>query len=118
MTKILNLDALVKPEARELVLGGVSYEVPDMTVENFVATARIAQALAANAEATVADQIDAAVDMIVRSIPGVPRDVLVKCSLAQLNTITDFIRGEDVAKAETAAAEQAAAPAGETPSGN
>lgn len=118
MAKILNLDALAKRvEEREVVIGGVSYAVPDMTVENFVETSRAASKLEADETATVADQIEAAVDMVARCIPSAPRDVLVKLSLTQLNTISAFIRGEDVEKAE-AAAEAVAATDGEATSGN
>jgi hypothetical protein len=115
MAKILNLDALSGQDKRELVLGGKTYEVPALTVANFIETARIAQKLADDPSATVADQVDAAVDMIVRSVPEVSRETLTACSLEQLNTITAFIRGDDVEKAETAAA--AAAAASETDEG-
>jgi hypothetical protein len=117
MAKILNLDALSQGDAREVVIGGVSYEVPDMTVDNFVETTRIAQKLAADESATVADQIDAAVEMVARCIPTIDVAVLRKLSLQKLNAITAFIRGEDVEKVE-AAAHAAAAQEGEGASGN
>lgn len=116
MAKILNLDALSGAEKRELVLGGKKYEVPALTVANFIETARIAQKLADDPNATVADQVDAAVDMIVRSVPKVARETLTACSLEQLNTITAFIRGDDVEKAEAAAT--AASETGEGAAGN
>jgi hypothetical protein len=117
MAKILNLDALSAGNAREVVIGGVSYAVPEMTVENFVETSRMADKLAANPEATVADQIEAAVDMVARCIPSAESMVLRKLSLSQLNAITAFIRGEDVEKAE-AAAQATAETDGEAASGN
>ncbi|MFT4064272.1 hypothetical protein [Paraburkholderia sp.] len=117
MAKILNLDALSQGEAREVVIGGVAYEVPDMTVENFVETTRVAQKLAADESATVADQVEAAVDMVARCIPTAEVAVLRNLSLQQLNAITAFIRGEDVEKAQEAAQEQAAVE-GEDASGN
>jgi len=108
MAKILNLDALSAEEARDLVLGGVTYKVPAMSVENFIETTRIAQKLAANPDATVADQVEAAVEMIVRSIEDAPKSLLMKCSLAVLNRITSFIQGEDDEKVEQVAQAQAA----------
>lgn len=93
MAKILNLDALSTPQ-RELVLGGVTYPFPEMTVENFIETTRISQAI--SADATLADQISATVDMIVRSVPNLPRAALVGVSLKTLSVITAFVRGEDV----------------------
>jgi hypothetical protein len=121
MTKILNLDALGEQEQRELVLGGKTYKVPAMTVANFIETSRIAQKLVANQEATVADHVEAAVDMIVRSIPDAPKKLLMGCSVETLNKITAFIKGEDDEKVEQAVEqqkEQAAAADAEQPSGN
>jgi hypothetical protein len=115
MAKILNLDALGAQEERELVLGGKTYKVPAMTVSNFIETSRIAQKLADNPDATVADQVEAAVDMIARSVPKVSKDALLACSLIELNRITSFIRGDDEEKVEAAAEQQASK---EDPSGN
>lgn len=115
MAKILNLDAISAEEARELVLGGVTYQVPAMTVSNFIETSRIANKLAKDPDASVADQVEAAVEMIVRSIDGAPKELLMQCSLETLNRITTFIRREDDEQAEQAVAKAAAQ---EAPSGN
>jgi hypothetical protein len=108
---------LAEQESRELVLGGVTYKVPAMTVANFIETSRIAQKLVAREDATLADHIEAAVDMIVRSIPGMKPASLKGLSVESLNKITSFIKGEDDEKVE-AALEQAAAQEAGQPSGN
>lgn len=104
MTKILNLDKLSATSTRELVIGGKTYTVPDMTVENFIETTRAAADLAKNEEATMADQIEATIDMIVRGIPSITRDALKGYSLTQLGQIANFVRGEAVEGTEEVAA--------------
>lgn len=118
MTKILNLDAIGAQEQRELVLGGKTYKVPAMTVANFIETSRMAQKLVARKDATVADHIEAAVDMICRSVPSAPRDLLMGCSLESLNQVTAFIKGEDDEKVEQAVEQAAEQAATEQASGN
>jgi hypothetical protein len=118
MTKILNLDAIGEQEQRELVLGGKTYKVPAMTVANFIESSRIAQKLVAKKDATVADHVEAAVDMICRSIKGAPKELLMGCSVETLNRVTAFIKGEDDEKVEQAIEQQQAAQVAEQPSGN
>lgn len=102
--KTLNLDALAKTN-RTLTLGGVDYEVVEMTVENFIETTKAAQKLGDSAG--VVEQMEAAIDMILRSIPSMDKGVLGKLSLEQLTTIVKFVRGE-LDEKEAPAAEGAA----------
>lgn len=92
--KVLNLDKLVPNEGRELVIAGVSYPVIGMTVANFIETTRVAEKM--TAETSIADQIEATVEMILRSVPSIPREVLAQLSLEQLQTIVAFVRGDAV----------------------
>lgn len=103
--KVLNLDKLVPNEGRELVIGGKSYPVLGMTVSNFIQTTRIAEKM--NADTSIADQIEATVDMILRSVPAIEREVLAQLSLEQLQTIVAFVRGDAMNDAEQPAGESA-----------
>jgi hypothetical protein len=106
MAKILNLDKLQKTSDRKLKINGVDYAIEPMSVENFIETTRTVERLVKEG-ATVADQIEATVDMICRSVPTAPRDALKKYQLDTLDTIATFVRGEDVEEQEAAAAEEA-----------
>jgi len=103
--KTLNLDSLSKSK-RTLTLNGEQYEVEEMTVENFIETTKEAAALEANDKSTFADQLEAAIAMIQRSVPSCPAKSLRKLSIEQLVTISKFLRGEmDDEVAESADAE-------------
>lgn len=99
MAKILNLDKLVKGSGRELTINGKQYKVIPMSVENFIETSRTVESLIKN-DGSVADQIEATVDMVCRCVPDAPRDVLMKYELTVLNTIASFVRGDDVKEQE------------------
>lgn len=103
MAKILNLDKLVTPadKARELVIGGKAYPIEDMTVSNFIVTTRTAEQLLKD-NASIADQIEATVDAICRSVPTLDRTLLEGRSLEVLNTIAAFVRGDEIDAAEDA----------------
>jgi hypothetical protein len=92
--KVLNLDKLTKQEGRELVIFGKAYVVDGMTVGNFIETTRAAEALAD--ETSLVKQVEATVDMIVRSVPSIDRAELGKLELEQLQAIVSFIRGDEV----------------------
>lgn len=91
--KTLNLDSLAKTE-RTLTLGGETYPVIEMTVENFIQTTRQAQKLEEEGKTTFADQIEATVEMISRSVPKCPVEKLRALSIDQLITVSKFLRGE------------------------
>ena len=92
--KILNLDALAAPK-RTLTLGGVTYDVEEMTVENFIETTRIAEELETKGDKlTFADQIGATIGMIKRSVPDITEQQLRKLNLEQLTMVSKFLRGE------------------------
>lgn len=97
MAKILNLDKLVTSDEklRELVVAGVGYPIVPMSVANFIETTRSVERLMLPGT-TVADQIEATMDMIGRSIPTLPREVLCAFDLEKLDMIATFARGEDV----------------------
>ncbi|MDY7537616.1 hypothetical protein QN372_00490 [Undibacterium sp. RTI2.1] len=99
MTKILNLDKLDTTSNRVLSIGGVDHKIHEMTVENFIVTTRTVEALS-KGTVSVADQVEATLDMILRSVPTLDRASLFGRGLAQLNVIAEFVRGENVDEAE------------------
>lgn len=92
--KVLNLDKLTKKEGREIVLFGKTHAVDGMTVANFIETTRAAEALAG--EESLVKQVEATVEMIVRSVPTLDRKDLSKLALEQLQAIVAFVRGDAV----------------------
>lgn len=100
--KILNIDKLAPKEDRQLVIFGTSYEVKGLDVGGFLATTLAAEELAN--EKSLVKQIEATIDMIIRAVPTVERDVLRQLTLEQLQGVVSFVRGDDVAEAESAAA--------------
>lgn len=90
MAKILNIDSFAKDE-RSVKLGGVEYTIVEMTVENFIETSKQAASLE---DASLVDQIEATIVMIMRSIPTVPEATLRGIKLEHLQTIVAFIRGD------------------------
>jgi len=104
MAKILNVDKLSakSDKARELRMNGVAYPVVEMTVDNFLATTKTAIALTKDAEATMDMAVEATIDAILRSVPSLPRAELGGLSLAQLNVIAAFVRGDEIDEAEDA----------------
>lgn len=102
--KILNIDNFASKEKRVLTIAGVDYPVEEMSVENFIQTTRAAEKL--SGEESVATQVEATIEMICRSVPGIDNKMLTKLSLSQLQTIVTFVRGEEVEGTETTEEEQ------------
>lgn len=96
MTKLLNLDQLNAKEVREVQIAGTSYTIKEMSVEDFIETTRVAEAM--EKETSYAKQLQATVTLIKRAIPTIDQGVLMQLSLDQLRVLTAFIRGEDPAK--------------------
>lgn len=93
MAKILNLDKLdTKNKPRELVIGGKSHPIVEMTVANFIETTRAATKLEG---AEIGEQIEATMDLICRSIPTLDRAELAGRSMETLATISAFVQGEN-----------------------
>ena len=95
MAKILNLDAITTGDKRSLKIDGKQYPIEEMTVENFLETTRAAENLAKNS-ASLAEEIEATIGMITRSVPTIDRNLLAKLPLAKLRLITDFVNGSSV----------------------
>lgn len=123
MTKILNIDTLVESEQRELQLAGKTYQVLDMSVDDFIEASRVAEMIE-KGDLSLAEQMDQSIKLITRSIPGVDPELLRKLSLPQLMAISQFVRGidpEDIRRAVRATREiegQVGQPAPEGEQGN
>lgn len=100
--KTLNIEALAATN-RTLTIGGKEYPVVEMTVENFIETTKAAEKLGTNP--TYMEQVEATIEMIMRSVPSLSREVLLKLSLEHLSTIVKFIRGDMDEQAQPAQAE-------------
>jgi hypothetical protein len=92
MTKLLNLNQLSAKETREVQIGAKTYLVKEMSVEDFIETTRVAEAM--EHEPSYAKQLKATIDLIQRSIPTIETSVLVSLSLEQLKGLAAFTRGE------------------------
>lgn len=92
MAKVLNLDNLATKETRELVLGGQTYRVRPMNVEDFIEAQRMADKLA---DATFAEQMEGSIALIKRGVPDIDVSVLKQLELEQLTAVAKFVRGED-----------------------
>ena len=91
--KTLNLDALATV-TRTLTIGGKTYDVHEMTVENFIETTKDAERLEKQEDLSIPEQMEATIKMIQRSVPDCPIEVLRKMTLEQLSLVSRFLRGE------------------------
>ena len=90
--KVLNLDKLSAANKRELIIGGMSYPILEMTVTNFIETTKKAQEIS---EAPMEVQIEATIELVLRSVPSITAEQLRGIPLEQLKAIVAFVRGED-----------------------
>lgn len=110
--KILNIDAFAAPK-RALTVGGVDYPVKDMDVRAFIENIKLAEELEKSGPMTPLAQITMSIEMVKKSIPTLPANVVESFSVDQLLMVMQFVRGEldkDLIKKD-AAAEGAAADA-------
>jgi hypothetical protein len=121
MPKIFNVDDLSPKAERELVLGGKTYALKGLTVEDFIKTTEMAKALDKK-DATLAEQFELTIGVILERVPGLPREALLPLSLDQLQATVAFVRGvdpDDIIKMLAADSPDAVTPAAEgTPTGN
>ena len=92
MTKLLNLNELSGKERRQVAIGETTYDIKEMSVEDFIETTRVAEAM--QNETSYAVQLAETCKLIKRAIPNIEDKVLMGLSLDQLRGLTAFIRGE------------------------
>ena len=107
MTKLLNLNQLSPKENRVVQIGDKEYNIKEMSVEDFIETTKVAEAM--TAEVSYAKQLGETIKLVKRSIPDVDDGVLMSLSIEQLRALTGFIRGEDAAALVAAYDAQASA---------
>lgn len=103
--KVLNLDKLATKQGRQLVIGGKSYPIEEMTVSNFIETTKAADRIA---DASIAEQIQATIEMVLRSVPSMTIGDLSSIPLETLQMIVAFVRGDDVEGVESEGDEEVA----------
>lgn len=92
--KILNIDALVKT-TRQVTLHGVTYDVEEIGVQQFIDNLKAAERLeAGGTKQSMSEAFQEAVESIKESIPSMPDEVLGKLKLPAALAILSFIRGE------------------------
>jgi len=90
--KILNLDTLpTTTPRRQITVGGITYDVLEMSVEGFIETNLAADRLEGVTDLEV--QLNETVASIKRDVPTIPEDVLRKLPLEKLGVLASFIRG-------------------------
>lgn len=87
MSSTLNLDELAS-EKRVVTLKGVSYEMKEMSVSDFIELTRISENL--SDDMPPSEQMELMVRMIQMSFPEMPKEVLHGLNIRQLNKITEF----------------------------
>lgn len=92
MTKLLNIDSVRPKIDRELILDGVKYKVAIVDVELFFDIVKLQEEMAEQKSASA--QVEIMIDFILKFIPGLTRETLMKTRIDQLQLITDFIRDE------------------------
>lgn len=119
--KTLNITTLAKSN-KTVTLEGKEYKVIDMTVEDFVnaVAERDAAEEVKDEKKSAKEQIDEMMTRLNKYIPDVPREVLLRCSIADLGTILAFVQGAlDVdAEGNPVIKDETAAPAEEGAAGN
>jgi hypothetical protein len=93
MTKLLNLNQLSPKETREVQIGDRVYAIKEMSVEDFIETTKVAEAM--ETETSYAKQLHATIGLVKRSVPDIEESLLLRLSLEQLRALTAFVRGED-----------------------
>jgi len=87
MTKMLNLDDLAQ-EQRQLRWKGQVYQMKEMSVDDFIKITKMSESI--SKDATVAEQMDMAIQLISYSFPEIGVEQLKTLEMPQLNALVDF----------------------------
>lgn len=101
MTKLLNLDAMMPEESREVLMNGKVYQIKEMTVEDFMLMTQLAEKLQETTR--VQDHINHTIELITQVCPGMPKDELNALSINKLSALAKFIRGDEPEEIKKAA---------------
>ena len=103
--KYLDLDSVDSGLEVVVKLDGVEHKLQQVTVEDFIANTKLLQNM--KAEASLEEEVEVVITMLLRAFPTMNREQLRKLSMAKLNAILDFAQkhngskdGESEAKSE------------------
>jgi hypothetical protein len=102
-TKILNFDKIAPTRVLQLEIEGRTHEVREMSVGDFVTLQQDIKRLEESDD--VAEQLETTVNMIVRMVPGLDRDVVRGWPLPKLNAVAHFVQSGAVPEDEPEQAE-------------
>lgn len=109
--KILNIDSFASTN-RQISLGGVTYNVEEPTVQQFIDNMKAAEELEKQGagQKSLSESFEDAVKVITQSIPTMPEDTVRKLKLPAMIAVMQFVRGDlDPTAAQAPAAEDDAA---------
>jgi prephenate dehydratase len=90
-TKIINIDDLAQA-SKAIVIDGVTHEMREMTVQEFINKAAEARKVEADkADLPLENQMELAVDMVHDAFPTISKDRLSKLKIGQLTAIIELI---------------------------
>lgn len=92
--KVLNLDQFEGDVKRSVTIKGTSYDVVEMSTQNFIDTMRDAERLSKKVDISPMDELESVITLIRRSIPTCPEEVLRAEPMVKLGIIVKFLRGE------------------------
>lgn len=102
MTKLLDLDSILPPK-KEIKIAGKTYAVAEMTVGLF---AKVKSFEGKDIESmSMVDQVGAYAELVAEVIPDVPREVINRLSIPQLQQVFSFAMEQAEEENEAAAGE-------------
>lgn len=101
MAKMLNLDEVSAKEERVLRFQGIEYPMKTISVRDFIDMTRRGEALDADKDSKMTDQLEWMVDMVSNLFPTMPEEVVGSFDLTELGTIIDFARSNVDDEAES-----------------
>lgn len=93
-TKLLNLDEVASDIEKEITLGGETYPMESISVDDYINLVRKEEELAKKEEVTGVENFDFLFDVVASSFPTMPKEVIGKLKLQQLTAIMDFIKAD------------------------
>lgn len=106
--KALNLDEIKAP-SRSVTIDGITYEVPEMTLETMIENLKEAERIKAleeqgkSREFIVLENLQSSIEFVCRAIPSMPAEVVRGLGYRRLNILMQFIQGLLDTEVETGA---------------
>lgn len=100
MAKLLNLDEIA-PSNKEIAFGGKKYQVKPMSFGGFVKLQKLSKA-----EASVEEQLDTYIEVIMSVIPAIERAELESMTFNQIIALVEFVSDAEEEELEKGAESQ------------